>query len=778
MKKQLEFMRKNHPKILRGDPPYLVVRFRPELGLTYDVPVERQLRSKKVTLWETLRKRHPGLKIQPHFQALPPERLRALIQRAAEADPDYQPGAFFSYFTIRHADPARLLKVAEALKDRQEVEYSYLYVPAPAPVVNAADDPRAVNQGYLDAAPGGIDARYAWGFAGGDGAGMRLVDVERGWTFNHEDLAAHGATLIHGSILDSDRNHGTSVLGEICAVDNTLGCVGITPNLASVSGASNSGSTHANAILAGIAVLHFGDVILLEAQNWVPEISMMLGPIELADDTYEAIRLATALGIVVVEAGGNGTNNGGTPPFALDAYVNAAGNAIFNPGGVGFRDSGAILVTAATSVSPHTRLAYAPHGQRIDNYAWGRDINTTDSDATGATTLYRTNFGGTSGASPIVTGAALAIQGMAQASLGFRFGPRQLRALLRDPAHGTPRAPAETTQIGVMPDLGEFIDHVLNVAPDVYLRDFVGDVGDPHTGAISASPDVIVRSTPVANPQLSFGEGSGTENSATLGSTVQGGVNNLVYVRVRNRGGANAANVQATVYWSPVASLVTPDLWTLVGQVTLPSVPNGNQLTVSNAINWPAAAVPGTGHYCFVALVGNPLDPAPLPADFLDWTNFNRFIRDNNNVTWRNFNVVPPSPSPDADPAGFVAMPFLLVGAPDRARPFDFVFAARLPKGARLQLELPESLYRLVHASLPKAERVPNSEVVRAWLNPFAGSKINGVTLPAKYRALCRLLVRLPKAAQEQAAYRIELRQFFRRQQVGGITWQVGGKEG
>ena len=34
------------------------------------------------------------------------------------------------------------------------------------------------------------------------------------------------------------------------------------------------------------------------------------------------------------------------------------------------------------------------------------NINTLSSDATGSTTSYRTTFGGTSGASPIITGAA------------------------------------------------------------------------------------------------------------------------------------------------------------------------------------------------------------------------------------------------------------------------------------------------------------------------------------------------------------------------------------
>jgi hypothetical protein len=52
-----------------------------------------------------------------------------------------------------------------------------------------------------------------------------------------------------------------------------------------------------------------------------------------------------------------------------------------------FRDSGAIIVAAATSAAPHTRLVYSTFGQRIDCYAWGQNIRTCSSDAAGATNL-------------------------------------------------------------------------------------------------------------------------------------------------------------------------------------------------------------------------------------------------------------------------------------------------------------------------------------------------------------------------------------------------------
>ena len=780
MEKELEFMRRNYPDILKNEPPYVAVRFSPNVKLSYNDDGIKQLLERQFTPIKRLTTKFPGLRMTRLYQALSPEKLSALIKRAQAADETYRPGPFFSYFKIEYDDPSQLSAIAKEMQQWKEVEQAVVYIPAPDPFVNASNDPRAVNQTYLDVAPGGIDARYAWNFVGGDGQGQRLVDLERGWTFDHEDLTAHGISLLHGTIRDGSRAHGTAVLGEISAVDNTVGCVGITPNLASVRTTSYFGSTIPDAILAAIASMLFGDVLLLEVQVFVPGLTNMWGPAEVLDDAFEAIRLATALGIIVVEAGGNGTLNpvtGGSeaPPFAMNSYVAPSGNAILNPGGPGFRDSGAIIVSAATSAAPHTRMAWAPHGQRIDNYAWGENINTLSSNDSAATTLYQNGFNGTSGASPIITGAALAINGIAEASLGFRFGPRQMRALLRNPGTGTAPSLAEATQISVMPNLRQIIDNLLNIAPDVYVRDFVGDTGNPHTGAISASPDVIVRPVAAADPQAAFGEGSGTENSTTLGSSVVASTDHFIFVRMRNRGGSAATNVKATVFWSPPASLVTPDLWILAGSTTLASVPNGNQLTVSNAINWPAASVPPVGHYCFVGIVGNALDPAPEPADFNNWDNFQLFIRNNNNVTWRNFNVVSAEPEPNASIEGFVELPFLLVGAPDKARAFDIAIEGKLPEGARLLFQMPLDVFRQARQYLPKSELV-GKDVARAQLNPFQQTMLKSMKLPAKYRGQCRLFLYIPKPLRKQP-FQVILRQFYRGLQVGGLTWQTGAKK-
>jgi serine protease len=756
---------------IQPEKPRVVVQFRPEFRIPYEDNAEVAVERLNAGPWKRLAERFPGITLRRLYRTTKPEELQRLIERARQADPNYEPGHFFGYFFVETDRSLDLQSLVKEFLSWPSVKAAYLDIPVPDPLVSPGDDPRSPNQGYLDPSPDGIDAEYAWGFTGGDGAGQQVIDLERGWTLNHEDLNAHGAALLHGTLLDSSRAHGTAVLGELCAVDNTVGCVGIVPNVGNVDVVSYNGSTRVDAIIAAIGQMTFGSVLLLEAQVSVNGGSL-LGPIEALDAEFDAIRLATALGIIVVEAGGNGTNNGSTPPLAMDTFVDPMGRGIFNPASPDFRDSGAIIVTAATSTAPHTRMPWAPHGQRIDCYGWGENINTCTSSNAGATTIYQAGFGGTSGASPIVTGAVLAIQGMVQAQRGFRFSPRQMREIIRDPANGTAAAPGETTTIRQMPNLRAIIDgKVLGLAPDLYLRDFVGDSGEPHNGPISASPDIILLPVVINNPQNAFGAGSGTENDSTLGSSALTGQDNFIYARVLNQGGGAAVNATVTVYWSEVATLVSPDMWNLVGSATLANVPSGEVLTVSPGITWQQADIPAPGHYCFVGIVDHPGDLAPSPGQLLDWTNFTNFIKNNNNVTWRNFNVIDNDPAVDpTTPRGFVQLPFLAPGAFDKARPMQLELIARLPHQAKMLWEMPLAFLDLVKERFPNAEIDEKRGVARVPVRPTGKFALPPVPFPAKSRSRMRLLVAIPKELRGEQ-YQVAVRQVWEKQEVGRVTW-------
>ncbi|HSG71996.1 MAG TPA: S8 family serine peptidase, partial [Planctomycetaceae bacterium] len=252
---------------------------------------------------------------------------------------------------------------------------------------------------------------------------------------------------------------GTAVLGAITAVDNTVGMVGIVPEVASVRCVSQwrGGGVHSTseAIEDVLHDMKPGDVLLLEAQTDFDGYENV--PVEIEQAVYHEIEKATALGIVVVEAAGNGGVD-------LDTIANSGGELIFDRT---VRDSGAIFVGAAGSFHPHARLNYSCYGSRVDCYGWGENVATLLTDPTGtATDLYRLDFSGTSSAAAIVAGAALAVQGLAEANLGNRFTPGDLRDILSDPAYGTSSHFPANDRIGVMPDLKKFIDaRILNPTP-------------------------------------------------------------------------------------------------------------------------------------------------------------------------------------------------------------------------------------------------------------------------------------------------------------------------
>lgn len=773
------------PRPIAGFRRRVIVKFKDHVQIPRE-GVARALERGDAGPWNAVAARFPGVSVAP-LLSFKPEQFAAMTQRAQALDSTFRAPNLNAWFAVdlppdRGTD-ADAEALARTLDQWDSVATAYVEPPpVEPPFVNAADDPRSANQGYLDPAPDGIDAEYAWNFPGGDGAGQAVVDMEWGWTFNHEDLAAHGISLISG-LNHSYFFHGSAVLGEIAAVDNAIGCVGITPALASIRCVGQhlpgGGYSTAQPILDAIAVMQFGDVLLLEAQTSLFGYSLV--PVEIEPAVFDVIRLATSLGIVVVEAGGNGGVD-------LDTVVNPGGQQIFNRASPDFLDSGAILVGAASSTAPHSRLGFSCHGSRVDCYGWGENVDTLSSDGTNtATDLYTTGFSGTSSASPIVTGAALAVQGLMQSATGDRLAPWQLRMILSDPANGTLSANPAMDRIGVMPNLRAIIDGtILNLAPDVYLRDFVGDNGDPHSGAISASPDIILRQSAVADPQAAFGAGSGTENDMALGYEAEAGQDNHVYVRVRNRGGSVASNVEATVYWAPPATLLTPDLWTLLGSTILTTVPTGDLLTVGDGITWPAAAIPAPGHYCFVGILDAPRDPGPSPADFLDWDNFTTFIRNNNNVTWRNFNVVNNTPPPRAEPPGYIALPFLAAGAPDKARPMRLEIVPRLPAGAEVILELPFEFAERLRArprpmpfsparnapDTPDAPKPGCPRMIHISLNHCVRTSFPEVAFPARARIPLRLLVKIPEAMR-QHEFELFARQIYEKEEVGRVTWRL-----
>jgi len=437
------------PELPPGFKRRVVVKFQPNDQLSSS-PNKSKLTKLVGKDWVNLTETFPGLTLDRYFSTLDESAFSTLVQKAGTVNQKSKPANFSLYYAIECPVGVEPEAIAKAVSAWPNVEIAYVEgVPMPPPL-NPSDDPRNANQGYLDAAPSGINARWVWGSS--DGSGVGFVDLERGWTLNHEDLAAANITVISGVSQDF-HGHGTAVLGEVVAVDNNIGGIGIAPGATTrVVSQWRTASTYntAEAILSAVGTMNAGDVLLLEAQTSYPTASGYV-PVEVEQAVFDAIQFATSQGIIVVEAGANGSVD-------LDAFQDVNGKHILNRNSPDFRDSGAIIVGAASSTVPHARLSFSNFGTRIDCFAWGQNIDTCGDGWTGtATNLYTTSFGGTSGASPIIAGAALLLQSWRIKQNNNRYLPDELRGLLGNVTLNTHSANPISDRIGVMPNLRSII---------------------------------------------------------------------------------------------------------------------------------------------------------------------------------------------------------------------------------------------------------------------------------------------------------------------------------
>lgn len=388
------------------------------------------------------------------------------------------------------ADDEKLDDIAGRLLETEVVESAFVKPPAFPPVIIDEDmappspepAPPATpsfnaRQIYLDAAPAGIDARFAATVAGGKGQGVRIIDIEGAWRFSHEDLVQNQGGVI-GGVPSGDiawRDHGTAVIGEFSGDENAFGITGICPlantRAISIFGA-NMGS--AKAITDAANALSPGDIILLELHRPGPRHNFQVRQdqlgyiaIEWWPDDLAAVVFATSVrGVIVVEAGGNGAENLDDP-----IYNNRpAGFPVTwrNPFNLANPQSGAIIVGAGAPPpgthgrnhgADRSRLGFSNFAARVDVQGWGREVTTSGyGDLQGGQNedlWYTDTFSGTSSASPIIVGAVGCMQGALRAANKTLLTPATARNILRttgSPQQDEPGRPA-TQRIGNRPNL-------------------------------------------------------------------------------------------------------------------------------------------------------------------------------------------------------------------------------------------------------------------------------------------------------------------------------------
>ena len=296
-------------------------------------------------------------------------------------------------------------------------------------------------QTYRVGAPEGVDAEYGNTFSGGRGIGVTIADCETGWTDDHEDLAANIQDQFVGfQNPPYPWDHGTAVMGEMLGGVNGFGVRGLSweaSGLMSTHSPSGGPQNIPGSVVNGAAAVDPGDVVVIEIQcsGSVPGPY----PCEYDPPMFTAVQTATANGIHVYAAAGNGNND-------LDQ---AAYGGAFDLNQV---DSGAVMVGASNGILL-SAASFSNYGTRLSSSGWGFNVVSTGYgdlyDGGPATQEYTDTFNGTSSATPIVTGAAVDLIAMHREAFGTGISPLALRDLLD--STGTPYQGAK--QIGNRPDL-------------------------------------------------------------------------------------------------------------------------------------------------------------------------------------------------------------------------------------------------------------------------------------------------------------------------------------
>lgn len=342
----------------------------------------------------------------------------------------------------------------------------------PVPVLAEAPD-YAGDQLYIHTDDPGVHAETVWATYNNRGAGINICDVEYSFNANHTDLPV--ITLLGVDVAPEDPfqdngNHGTAVFGEMGSLDNGVGTTGIATESEYFFAPTYIDQNYVFEYAMAVAAdeLNAGDVILIEQQMAGPNYTGVgqYGYVAMEWDPfyYEAIQLAVGNGIIVVEAAGNGSEDFDDPVYSEGNdghYPFLAGNG-----------SGAIIVGAGSAETipgeSRIKLWFSNYGSAVHIQGNGDHVTTTGYgdlfNLEGVDSEYTAGFGGTSGASPIVTASVALIQSVYEEETGDRLTSDQIRDLLI--ATGKPQVGNGTfptsMHIGPLPNLDAALDLLMD----------------------------------------------------------------------------------------------------------------------------------------------------------------------------------------------------------------------------------------------------------------------------------------------------------------------------
>jgi hypothetical protein len=131
-----------------------------------------------------------------------PTEERVMARQAAHSSAAQAPMEDLSVFYKVEAPDERIAELRDQLARNELVEAAFVKPASSCPgstIWPRREEPPpatpdlSARQIYLNAAPSGVDARWAWTQTGGRGRDIRIIDVEGAWRFTHEDLTQNQA---------------------------------------------------------------------------------------------------------------------------------------------------------------------------------------------------------------------------------------------------------------------------------------------------------------------------------------------------------------------------------------------------------------------------------------------------------------------------------------------------------------------------------------------------------------------------------------------------------
>lgn len=195
-----------------------------------------------------------------------------------------------------------------------------------------------------------------------------------------------------------------------------------------------------------------------------------------------------------------------------------------------------------------------------------------------------------------------------------------------------------------------------------YMRDNLEDNGStPADGTyFYESPDILFSGSQIVDPNVTFG---GVNWDMPYGENPQKGRRSFIYLRLDNIGSQAIRKIEGAALWyvdwstNSWANFAESMLKKIDDNFTIDLEKQGGKLRpgekrVWGPVVWQAPGA-GSNHYCLVCDLGrNRLEQ----QQFASWKDFRRFVRDHNEVTWRNVFL--------ADPTGDAKPSFKLFAAP------------------------------------------------------------------------------------------------------------------